>query len=240
MRAKLAVCSSPNDTGGNAIRLDGECRRHRRHVHLCLHRHLRADNATLAAARAGFVASLAGYGAEIPFIFLGGRLSDRYGHKSVNAWGNLPLLLGIYSAFVWAISTRSVAALIWAMVILNAAYSLRMSSFYAAFIESLPPQIRSGGFGTVHAASVATFGGTTQLVVTGIIRRTGSAVAPAGYLIRFTSSGPIAYMLYRETAPVRLRSRRQVLPVPQISRQFHSYASSHGAGGAGPRGMKNY
>jgi MFS family permease len=157
--------------------------------------------------RAGFLASLAGYSVEIPCILIGGRLSDRYGRKPVNVWGNLAFLLGIYPAFVWVIAARSVTALIWAMVILNAAYSLRMGSFYAAFIESLPPKIRSGGFGTVYALSVAIFGGTTQLVVTWIIHVTESAVAPAWYLIGFTVIGQIAYMLYPETAPVRLRAK---------------------------------
>lgn len=67
---------------------------------------------------AGFLASLAGYGVEIPCILLGGRLSDRYGRKPVNVWGNLAFLLGIYPAFVWVITARSVTALIWAMVLL--------------------------------------------------------------------------------------------------------------------------
>lgn len=157
--------------------------------------------------RAGFLASLAGYGVEIPCILLGGRLSDRYGRKPVNVLGNLAFLLGIYPVFIWVIAARSVAALVWGMVILNAVYSLRIGSFFAAFIESLPPKIRSGGFGTIYAASVAIFGGTTQLVVTWIIHITGSAVAPAWYLIGFTLIGEIAYLLYPETAPVRLRAR---------------------------------
>ncbi|MGC8517104.1 MAG: MFS transporter [Steroidobacteraceae bacterium] len=157
--------------------------------------------------RAGFLASLAGYSAEIPCILIGARLSDRYGRKPVNVLGNLAFLVGIYPAFLWVVTARSVAALIGAMVMLNAAYSLRMGSFYAAFIESLPPNIRSGGFGTVYALSVAIFGGTTQLVVTWIIHVTGSAVAPAWYLIGFTLIGQIAYMLYPETAPVPLRAR---------------------------------
>ena len=158
-------------------------------------------------ARAGFLASLAGYSVEIPCILIGGRLSDRYGRKPINVWGNLAFLLGIYPAFVWVVEARSATALIWSMVILNAAISLRMGSFFAAFIESLPPRIRSGGFGTVYALSVAIFGGTTQLVVTWIIHVTGSAVAPAWYLIGFTLIGQIAYMLYPETAPVRLRAK---------------------------------
>lgn len=158
------------------------------------------------SARAGFLASLAGYSVQVPCILLGGRLSDRYGRKPINVWSNLAFLLGIYPVFVWVAAARSVTVLICGMIILNAAFSLRMGSFFAAFVESLPARIRSGGFGTVYAASVAIFGGTTQLVVTWIIHLTGSAVAPAWYLIGFTLIGQIAYMLYPETAPARLRS----------------------------------
>lgn len=162
--------------------------------------------------RASFLASLAGYTVEIPFILIGGRLSDRYGRKPINVWGNLAFLLGIYPAFAWVAAARSGAALIWAMVLLNAAYSLRMGSFFAAFIESLPPSIRSGGFGTVYAVSVAIFGGTTQLVVTWITHVTGNAIAPAWYLIGFTVIGEIAYLLYPESAPVCLREKSATDP----------------------------
>lgn len=162
------------------------------------------------SARAGFLASLAGYGVQIPCILLGGRLSDRYGRKPINVWSNLAFLLAIYPGFAWVAGARSVTVLICVTVILNAVFSLHMGSFFAAFVESLPAAIRSGGFGTVYAASVAIFGGTTQLVVTWIIHVTGSAIAPAWYLIGFTLIGQIAYMLYPETAPVRLRAMAAV------------------------------
>lgn len=162
--------------------------------------------------RDGFLASLAGYSIEIPCILLGGRLSDRYGRKPINVWSNLAFLLAIYPIFMWVAATRSVLALVFGMVILNAVFSLRMGSFFAAFIESLPPRIRSGGFGTVYAASVAIFGGTTQLVVTWIIHVTASAFAPAWYLIGFTLIGEIAYVLYPETAPARLRAMSAATP----------------------------
>lgn len=51
--------------------------------------------------------------------------------------------------------------------------------------------------------SIAAFGGTIQLVITWLIHVTGSAMAPAWYLTGETAIGQIAYMLMRESAPVR-------------------------------------
>jgi hypothetical protein len=51
------------------------------------------------------------------------------------------------------------------------------------------------------------FGGTTQLVVTWLIHVTGSAVAPAWYLMGATAICQVALMLFPETAPVRQRPR---------------------------------
>ena len=51
----------------------------------------------------------------------------------------------------------------------------------------------------------AAFGGTTQLVVTWLIHVTGSAMAPAWYMLGAGALGQIALMLIAESAPVRLR-----------------------------------
>ncbi len=76
-------------------------------------------------------------------------------------------------------------------------------SFYACLAESLPKTIRGSGFGTVYSVSVAAFGGSTQLVVTWLIHITGSAMAPAWYLVGATAIGQIALMMMRESAPAR-------------------------------------
>ena len=77
-------------------------------------------------------------------------------------------------------------------------------SFYAALAESLPKSIRGSGFGVVYSVSIAAFGGTTQLVVTWLIHVTGSAMAPAWYMMGAGALGQIALMLMAESAPVRL------------------------------------
>lgn len=80
------------------------------------------------------------------------------------------------------------------------------STMYAGLAEGLPKTIRSAGFGTVFAISIAVFGGTTQLVLTWLIHATGSAMAPAWYLMSATAIAQIGYLLMPESASSRLRA----------------------------------
>ncbi len=155
--------------------------------------------------RVGFIAETTGNIASIPAILLGGWLSDRYGRWPINVWGNLLFLVMIYPVFSWIADTRSEFALIVGMTALMVAGNFIYGCFYANLAESLPKTIRGSGFGTVYSLSIALFGGTTQLVVTWLIHVTGSAMAPAWYLIGAVAIGQLALMLMRESAPARLQ-----------------------------------
>ena len=157
------------------------------------------------SARAGFLATLAGCAAGVPAVLLAGRLSDRYGRRPINVWCNLAFLLAIYPVFAWVDAARSATALILGVALLWVLSIGNFGTFCAAMTEALPRRIRSGAFGTAYATAIALFGGTTQLVVTWLIHLTGSAIAPAWYLTGCTLVGQIAYMLFPETAPVRLQ-----------------------------------
>jgi len=155
------------------------------------------------SAQAGFLAATFGNVVGVPATFLGGWLSDKHGRRTVNVWGNLVFLMMIYPAFSWVYAERSAAALVMSMTILNLAANFIQGSFIAALSESLPKTIRGSGFGLVYSVAIATFGGTTQLVVTWLIHITRSAMAPAWYMIGATVAGQVALMLMRESAPVR-------------------------------------
>jgi MFS family permease len=158
------------------------------------------------SARAGFIAETSGFVIGIPAILLGGWLSDRYGRRPINIWGNLAFLVLIYPVFAWIASSRSEFALIAGVMILSAMANMIGGSIFAALAESLPKAIRGTGFGATYSISIAAFGGTTQLVVTWLIHVTGSALAPAWYLIAATGLGQIALMLMVESAPMRTRA----------------------------------
>jgi hypothetical protein len=77
---------------------------------------------------------------------------------------------------------------------------------YAAINEALPRHMRARGFALIYSLPVTVLGGTTQLVVTWLLRVTGSPMSIAWYLCGVALVGVTAMVLMRETAP-RLRPR---------------------------------
>ena len=158
--------------------------------------------------RAGFIAETGANITAFATVLYGGWLSDRVGRWPVNVCGNLAFVLSIMPVFYWITEARTEFALIVGVTGLSAISGLIWGSFYAALAESLPKTIRGSGFGTVYSVSIAAFGGTTQLVVTWLIHVTGSAMAPAWYLLAAAGVGQIALMLMAESAPAQLAARR--------------------------------
>lgn len=158
-------------------------------------------------AAAGFAAETSASMMGIVAVLCGGWLSDRVGRWRVNVWGNLTFLALIYPVFHWVVAARSEFTLIAGTTLLSAAFSFPIGSFFATLAESLPKSIRSSGFGSVYAVSIAVFGGTTQLMVTWLIHVTGSALAPGWYVLAAAAVTQVALILTPESAPVRIAAR---------------------------------
>jgi MFS family permease len=162
-----------------------------------------AQNTLHLPARTGFIAELASYAVTIPATLLGGHLSDRYGRRVVNIWGNLGFLIAIYPVFVWVSGRPSAVSLVLGMMLLGILGNLWFGSFFTGLTEALPQNVRSSVIATVYSLSVALFGGTTQLVITWLLHVTASALAPAWYLVGATGAAQAAVLLFPETAPAR-------------------------------------
>lgn len=166
------------------------------------------------SAHVGFLAETANTLVAIPAVLLGGWLSDRYGRWPVNVGNNLALLVLGWPVFAWMVGAHSQTALIAGMTVLGVLANLNFGSFCAMLGESLPKSIRVTSFATVYSIAIATFGGSTQFVVTWLIHASGSAMAPAWYMLAATFVGQIAYMLIPESAPVRLQLAPAIAAVP--------------------------
>jgi MFS family permease len=135
---------------------------------------------------------------------LGGWLSDRYGRRWVMVLPNVLFLVLVVPVFTWMVAAHSALALLAGTAVLSLVGALGIGAFYPAFSESLPKRIRGSTFAIVYAATVSLFGGTTQLVVTWLIKATGSPLAPAWYLFAATAAGTLAMFFMRESAPVKI------------------------------------
>jgi ABC-type uncharacterized transport system permease subunit len=65
--------------------------------------------------------------------------------------------------------------------------------------------VRSGALATIYALAISTFGGSTQFVITWLMRITGDPLAPAWYMAGAIAIGLAAMLLMPETAPGHLR-----------------------------------
>jgi MFS family permease len=134
----------------------------------------------------------------------GGWLSDRVGRWPVMMIPRVAYLVVAYPVYVWIVDTRSTLALLLGSAVLQLLGVISFSPFYAALTESLPKQVRGVVFGTVYAVSIATFGGTTQVVITWLMHITGSNLAPALYSLGSGVFGVAAIAMMKETAPIKL------------------------------------
>jgi MFS family permease len=155
-----------------------------------------------------FLATLAPTAASIVGVICGGWLSDRVGRRPVMILPEAAMVVLILPVFFWIVTTRSTAALVIGGAVLGLTGSLGIGAFLPAFAESLPRAVRSRSVATVYAVSIAAFGGTTQLMVTWLIHRTGSAMAPAFYWLAGSLAALSAKLMIRESAPARLTSLR--------------------------------
>ncbi|HWF14106.1 MAG TPA: MFS transporter [Candidatus Acidoferrales bacterium] len=146
----------------------------------------------------------------VTFDLISGALSDRIGRKRMMLVPGALLLLSILPAFYLLLHYRTAAALIGATAVLSSLATLSAGPTVIWLTESLPVAIRSSGVAVVYAISIATFGGTTQYVVTWLIKMTGSSLAPAWYWTGAAIVGLIAMSVVRESAPRKLQNHKRV------------------------------
>ena len=148
-----------------------------------------------------FGASVANGASGVVFALFGGWLSDRFGRKPVMITARVLFLLAIYPAFSAIVANLDVLTLIAATGLLSALSSTSVGVALVCLTESLRKDVRSTGMAIVYAIGVAVFGGLAQPYVTKLIALTGSAMAPAWYLIATAAIGIAAMSFMKETRP---------------------------------------
>jgi hypothetical protein len=117
------------------------------------------------------------------------------------------LFLSILPCF-WAIDHfHNVWALYGAESVMVILLSLSATPAIVTITESLPPAIRSGAVALIYAFAISIFGGSTQFVITALLRWTHNPLVPALYWTVAMAVGLVAMALVKESAPVKLAPR---------------------------------
>jgi MHS family citrate/tricarballylate:H+ symporter-like MFS transporter len=144
---------------------------------------------------------------------ISGMLSDRFGRKPTMLIPGVLLLVSILPAFYAISHYRTTGTLLAATALLSSLLSLGAGPMVVWITESLPAAIRSGSVAVIYAVSISTFGGTTQFVITWLMKATGSPLAPAWYWTAALIIGIAAMCAVRESAPRKTLIVPLVLPV---------------------------
>jgi MFS family permease len=140
--------------------------------------------------------------ANLTGSLLAGLLSDRYGRLPWMTW---PMMLGAIAVMpgFWLLTTWPSPTTLYAVsFVLRFVLAIAATSAFIAVVEALPARIRSGALSVIYALAISIFGGSTQFVVTWLIRVTGNPLAPAWYMFVAALLGVVALIFAKETAPV--------------------------------------
>jgi MFS family permease len=150
-----------------------------------------------------FATSLVSTTLHVVGTLLGAWLADHFGRKPMMIVPQLIVIVLTYPIFLWMVDARDAWSLLFGFGALSLVVTMPFSAFGATVTEALPQAIRAGVLGTVYAVTIASFGGTAQLVVTWLIHVLGNPLAPAWYLLLAAVVGLLAMIMLPETAPVK-------------------------------------
>ena len=138
------------------------------------------------------VAGLLCLTAAIPFF---GALSDRIGRKPVLLFALACYFVLPYPLLSWLQAEPTLARLTIMQIILCTAVAISFGPVSTALAEQFPVRMRSTGLALAYNFAVMLFGGFAQLIVTWLIRETGTPLAPAFYVMFGAVAGTVGVLL---------------------------------------------
>ncbi|MBD3689374.1 MFS transporter [Nanchangia anserum] len=132
--------------------------------------------------------TLVGY---VVLIFAMGHLSDKFGRKRMLVTACFAFMVLAIPAFM-LLGTGSVAVILAVEIVMCVALTINDGTLASFLTETFPTEVRYSGFALSFNLANALLGGTAPMICTGLIKLTGSSMAPAWYLVTISAIALVA------------------------------------------------
>jgi len=146
-----------------------------------------------------FLASTVSLATYIGFIFLMGKLSDRFGRKTMLVAASL-LFLALTVPLFSLLGSATFAFILLIQIGFGLMLAMNDGTLPCFLAEIFPTRVRYTGFAFSFNTANALFGGTAPFIATWLISLTGNKLAPAWMLVAAAGVALLAMLCVRETA----------------------------------------
>lgn len=133
----------------------------------------------------------------IGFIFLSGRISDKFGRKKMLIAACVGFIVFTVPAF-WLLGTLDFVTILVVELIMCLLLTINDGTLASYLCETFPTDVRYSGFALSFNLANAIFGGSASYVSFWLISITGDAVAPAYYMVAIAAIALVAMVLSHE------------------------------------------
>ena len=146
-----------------------------------------------------FIASTVSLATYIGLIFLMGKLSDRFGRKTMLVSASVLFLLLTFPLF-GMLGNPSLVVILMIQIAFGAILAMNDGTLPCFLAEIFPTRVRFSGFAFSFNLANALFGGTAPFIATWLIQLTGNKMAPAWSVLAAAGVALVAMLASRETA----------------------------------------
>ncbi len=135
----------------------------------------------------------------VAFIFISGKMSDRFGRKKMLVTACVLFVLLTVPAFM-ILNTAQFGLVLIAELALCFILTLNDGTLSSYLTETFPTEMRYTGFALSFNLANAIFGGTAPMISTWLIAVTGSTMSPAWYMVAVALVALVAMALSHENS----------------------------------------
>ena len=118
----------------------------------------------------------------IVFIFLSGRISDKFGRKKMLIGACVGFIVFTIPAF-WLLNSLDFFTILVVELVMCLLLTINDGTLSSYLCETFPTDVRYSGFALSFNLANAIFGGSASYISFALIELTGDAIAPAYYMV---------------------------------------------------------